>query len=166
MDSATDTRRLHENLPGQRREWRVERVGWALMAATLLASAVGLFGGGPVSRADARAEGVGLRYERFLRRQSPDAYRFSIDGTHVRDGAVRVRFDDALLDALELDRIEPEPDRVEAGPGRVDYVFAASAGERPIGVVFFFRPARIGRVAGQVTVDGARPMAVDQFVYP
>lgn len=42
---------LGQDLPFQRREWAVQRIAWAAMAAVLTAALLGLFGSGPVSDA-------------------------------------------------------------------------------------------------------------------
>ena len=39
--------RIEEDRAYQRREWRFERIGWAVMAALLMAGLIGLLGDGP-----------------------------------------------------------------------------------------------------------------------
>jgi hypothetical protein len=166
MESTGQTLQLDDDLPGQRREWRVERVGWVAMGLIVAAALLGVFGGGPLSHAYARADGVELRYERFQREQAPDAWRLAVDPALTRGGRFHVRVDQTLLDVLELDRIEPQPVAQVAGPGYVDSVFDAHGGDRPASVDFRFRPARIGRITGRVTIDDGAPLFIDQFVYP
>lgn len=67
---------LHEDLAHERREWKLQRVGWALMALALLAAVLGLFGHGPLSEtASASADGaLTVRHQRFERYQAPSEY--------------------------------------------------------------------------------------------
>ncbi len=46
----TTPRESEEGLAYQRKSWRVERVGWVLMAAFLVLGMLGLFGGEPLGR--------------------------------------------------------------------------------------------------------------------
>src|SRR5690606_40519760 len=53
----------------QRFEWRVERIAWVLAALLFALALLGVFGGGPLSRASAGSsdQTVQVDYERFVR---------------------------------------------------------------------------------------------------
>ena len=40
---------IHQDLCQERREWKIQRVGWLLMALMLVAALAGLLGPGPLS---------------------------------------------------------------------------------------------------------------------
>ena len=89
---------IEEDRAHQRREWRIERVGWVLMAGLLLAGLLGLLGDGPLSRATAGSAGaLSVEYDRLQRAAAPYEYRFEVDPSLAREGQLRLRFDDALL---------------------------------------------------------------------
>ena len=62
-----------EDLAFQERQWKVERIGWALMALIALAGLAGLFGGGPLSAATVGGDNLPLEvmYGRFVRHRTP-----------------------------------------------------------------------------------------------
>lgn len=158
---------IDEDRTHQRREWRIERVGWALMAALLLAGLLGLLGDGPLSRARAGDGALTVDYDRLQRAAAPYAYRFEADPSLARDGRLRLRFDDALLEDVELQSVIPEPESVAAGPGYTEFAFEMDAGAGPpahIAIVYQHRT--FGHVAGRITTTGAPPLVVDQFVFP
>jgi hypothetical protein len=59
---------IEEDVRFQMRWWQVERVGWLLMGPFMAAAAVGVFGGGRLSRArTGEADGPQVEYQRLLR---------------------------------------------------------------------------------------------------
>jgi hypothetical protein len=159
---------INENRDHQRREWRIERIGWLVMAALLAAGLLGLLGYGPLSRARAGEAGtLSLEYDRLQRSSAPTEYRFDAAPSLARDGELRLRFDDTLLDEVEMQSIVPEPREVRSGPGYTEFVFAMDRTEGPSAhIQFQFEPATFGHVRGRVTADGAAPLVIDQIIYP
>lgn len=49
---------IEEDLDFQRRMWRLQQIGWALLVLVVVAALLGLFGKGPLSRAVASRVGV------------------------------------------------------------------------------------------------------------
>ncbi|MBP1472779.1 hypothetical protein J7I44_00570 [Frateuria sp. MAH-13] len=163
-----DGLQIEQDRTHSRREWRIERVGWAVMAILLAAGLLGLLGYGPLSQANAGEPGkLTLAYDRLQRASAPSEYHFTVAPSLARDGVFRLRFDNALLDEVELQSIIPEPEHVRAGPGYTEYVFAMEAAEgSPARIQFQFEQATFGHVRGNVTADGAAPLVIDQFILP
>lgn len=159
---------IDENLAHQRREWRIERVGWVVMAALLLAGLLGLFGNGPLSRAQAgEPDGVSVDYERLQRAAAPQTYRFEVDPSLASEGTLRLRFEDTLLEELEFQSIIPEPESVTAGPGYTEFVFAMDPGAgQPARITMQYQHTTFGHVSGRVAAPGAPTMVIDQIVFP
>lgn len=167
MAKTVEGLQINEDREHQRLEWRIERIGWAVMGLLLLAGLLGLLGNGPLSRAQAGQPGAfAVEYDRLQRAKAPTAYRFQVAPALARDGTLRLRFEDALLDEIELVTIIPEPDAVRAGPGYTEYVFAVGPGDRPARISFEFEPTTFGNVSGRVAVPGVAPIVLDQFVFP
>lgn len=166
---ANDKLPIHEDRAHARLEWRIEHIGWAVMAILLAAGLLGLLGYGPLSQARTGETGLlSLAYDRLQRAGAPSAYRFTVAPGLARDGVLRLRFDDALLREIEISSILPEPEDVRSGPGYTEFLFAtdAAAGGPPARIVFRFQQATFGHVRGRVSTDGAAPLLIDQIVYP
>lgn len=159
---------INEDRRHQRIEWRMERVAWMVMLLLMAASLLGVFGSGPLSRAQAGQSGtLTLDYDRVQRSSAPTEYRFEAAPALARDGQLRLRFDAALLEEVELDSIVPEPETVRSGPGYTEFAFALdAAAAQPASIVFQFQPATFGHVRGRVATAGAPPLVVDQIVLP
>ncbi|MEI7037631.1 hypothetical protein [Fulvimonas yonginensis] len=159
---------IEEDRDHQYFEWRAERIGWVAMAALLAAGLLGLLGYGPLSRARAGEPGtLSVQYDHLQRSSAPSQYRFVVSPLLVRHGELRLRFDDALLEEVEMKSIVPEPTETRSGPGYTEFVFAMDAtGKAPGRIQFQYQPTTFGHVRGRVTADGAAPLVIDQIVYP
>jgi hypothetical protein len=159
---------IHQDLPHERLEWKIERVGWVLMALVLLTALAGLLGPGPLSRATAGQTGSPLcvHYNRLARHQAPELLRVQIGPGMARDGTVRVWLSREYVQNIKLDNIVPEPESVEAGPERFTYAFNLSEAEQPTTLMFHFEPNAFGRAPAVLGVDGGPEVAFTQFIYP
>lgn len=150
-----------------RAAWRVERVGWALMALALLGALLGLFGDGPMSQTSAgNSAAFEVSYDRFQRSSAPQVYSFAVHPSVVAEGSLYLRFDASLIEGIELDSVVPEPDSVRAASRYTDFVFRVEPGQGPLRITFRFRPATFGHLTGYVTAPGAPPVEINQFIYP
>jgi hypothetical protein len=150
----------------QRREWRVQRVGRALMALVVAGGLLGLFGGGPLSRATV-TDGGGLRvdYGRFERVQAPTALRIHVHPRAVSDGRAEVWVDrDYLLDG-QVVGVDPAPVASATGADRLVYVFDVADPTRPVVVTIHLRLQHAGLRAGRIGVAGGT-VSFRQLVYP
>ena len=150
-----------------RAAWRVERVGWVVMALVLAAALLGLFGDGPLSRAQAgSARTLSAEYDRLVRSSAPTQLRLLVHPSVATQGEVRLRIDRTLLEHMELDSILPEPARQVAGPHHAEFVFPIEPGNAPAQIDIRYRPATFGRQRGTVSIAGAHALRIDQYAYP
>lgn len=150
-----------------RAAWRVERVGWCVIALLLAAALAGAFGNGALSQARIGVErGFTLEYDRLLRSSAPAMLRFHVQPALRRDGVVRLRIDRTLLDRMEIESIVPEPVRQVTGRGYTEFIVAAAPDGAPVSIDLRYRASTFGRFRGNVSVAGEHAVAVDQFVYP
>jgi len=168
VQTRDDSLHIEEDRAHSRLEWRIEHVGWAVMALLLVAGLLGLLGYGPLSQVQVGDPGtLSLTYDRLQRASAPSEYHFTVAPSLARDGRLRLRFDDALLEEVEIQSIIPEPDQVRSGPGYTLYVFAMDdARGPPAHIQFQFQQATFGHVRGNVTTEGAAPLSIDQIVFP
>jgi hypothetical protein len=155
--------RIEEDPAFERRSWIAERIGWAIMALFVFLGLLGFFGSGPASRASAGSLGtLRLEYERFVRCQAPTTLRLRI---RSENGTARVIVWRDYLDGVKLEKILPDPARVEALEGFVIYEFDAD-GAREISVQFDLSARAPGVLAGTVAPDEANEVSFRQLVYP
>jgi hypothetical protein len=147
----------------QRREWRLQRIGWWALALFVVAAAAGLFGDGPLSRAHAATSDARLTidYERFLRAGA--AMRLMIVVQPSTPAPITVRLPRAYLDGLRLARITPEPAAITLLNDVAELVFANASGER-LTIVVDAEPVGRGRLRGRIDTD-AGSLHFWHFVY-
>lgn len=158
---------IDEDIRFQERTWTVQRIGWALMVLLALLALLGLFAGGPLSKAVA-ASGPGgavLEYERFLRYGAPSTLRLQF-GDAAGDREVAVRIGRLYLDAVEIERITPEPIRAAAAAEGVEMRFSLVEDHGPGWAELSIKPRRPGIVRGEIAVAGGAPVRFAQFAYP
>ena len=154
-DSDAD-HRFHRN------EWRIQRVGWVMVALFLAMAVAGLFGNGPLSRAHADGAAGRIEYERFLR------YGLSTDLVITPAGAAhgvnRIEIDTEYLEAFRVEHITPEPAAARMTGTRLLYEFASAAPGASISISI--RPQRLWRHRASITIDGGAPLEISQLTYP
>jgi hypothetical protein len=79
------------------------RVAIVVMSLVVVGGALGVFGFGPLASAARRGDGFTVTYERFARNGAP----LEVTVVQDRPGPRRVWIDDALLEALQLERVVP-----------------------------------------------------------
>ena len=84
-------------------EWRTHRVAVVVMTLVVLGGALGVFGFGPLASATRRGDGFTVTYERFARNGAP----LQMTVEQARPGPLRVWIGDALLDAMQVERVVP-----------------------------------------------------------
>ena len=158
---------LEAVMPHHRAAWRVERVGWAVMAFALLGALLGVFGDGPLSQAsEGSATALKIEYDRFQRSGAPQIYRFTVHPSISREGSVELRLDQSLIEDMELDSIVPEPQSMRSASGHTSFIFAVAPAREPLLIKFRFRPATFGHRSGRINAEGAPPLNIDHYIYP
>jgi hypothetical protein len=150
------------DLTFHRHEWRIQRIGWGLLALFLALALAGLFGNGPLSHVRAANAAGSVEYERFAR--SGLSTDVVVTPARTARGVSRVAITADYLEAFRVEHITPEPSAVRVDAGRLVYEFAGAAPDASI--VFHIHPQRLGRHTADVIVDGGAPLAIRQFTYP
>ncbi len=152
----------------QRLSWRIQRVGWIVMAFALLAGILGLFGSGPLARATVGETGAPLRleYDRFGRIDAPSTLTALLRPSTTRPGEAILHLDRGFTDHFQIEHVQPMPDRTEAGPDHSVYVFGVTGPGEPVRVTFRLRPEQIGPLTGRAREDGGSWLSFTQFVFP
>jgi hypothetical protein len=166
-EETTQSIEIDEDLPFQRKLWRVERAGWITMALLLCASMLGLCGSGPLGRAERGDGGGGLlvQYDRLTRHQTSTQLLVRVRRTRGQ-AIVRVALDRAFLDGVELERVLPEPEHVQASGEQVVFAFGNDVQAPQMTASFYLRPVDIGPRTTRVAVPGIARVQLTQWVFP
>ena len=148
---------LQDDLKFTRGDWKIERVGWAALAAFLAAGFLGLLGPGLFSRVSADGP-LSVEYERFSRLMNEEEIR-----VRLSPGDRSLWVENRFLDGVRIRSMTPEPASVKAEPGWTVYTFEA-AGD--VDALLEVEPRKAGRSEGRFGVSPDRTVAVRQFVYP
>lgn len=165
MDQARYPRlQLDEDLPLQKREWRLQRIAWVFLYTLLAAIILGLLGNGPLSHSFTGTEdgSIVIEYEKFLRHRSPETVRLTVIPS---SDTVRLQFSGEYMRRIEIKKIVPEPEQVIPGADASTFVFQAKSA-RPMQIAFHFQPEKIGRLDGWMGLEGQSRLTLSQFVYP
>lgn len=159
---------VKEDVGFEQRQWRVERIGWLLIAAIIVAALAGVFGPGPVSLSSITSEDGRLRvdYHRFARFGSRTRVNVEASGDLVDDGQLRLVVDEDWLSSVEVEHVTPMPSDVQPRGEDVLYTFAVAGRPDEVSVRFDLRPDAVGTVGGSVGTPDGISIEVGQFYYP
>jgi len=119
----------------QRRSWIVQRIGWILMLALVLAAVLGVLGSGPLSHATTAIPGqLRVEYQRFTRYDDPETLVVRAEGAATTAGVVRLSLNRQYLDHSTVESVLPSPERVDAAAERTIFAFRVAEPGRPIEV--------------------------------
>jgi hypothetical protein len=160
---------IEQDLEFQERQWLFERAGTAVLCALLAAAALGLFGGGCLTKATATdaAGAVTVAYPRFARAQSPVRWRVEVrPEPSTEDGDLRLWLSSGCFERLSLEHVTPEPRATEAGASGLTFVFDGDGSGSAAVVHFVFQAHRAGKVAGAIGRNPEDAARVRLFIYP
>jgi hypothetical protein len=150
----------------QRREHRVQRAGWAVIALVLVAALAGATGDGPLANARLERGGVEVVWARIVRAKARTEVRVEAQAALARDGYLTVRLGKSWIEAVEIEEVRPEPARVSAVDDFVEYRFAVAPAATTTTATFIVRPETIGRSELVIAAADAPTFSVRQFVLP
>ncbi len=150
----------------QRRMWRVERVGWVVLAILVAATVAGLIAPGPLSHRTTGTPGsaIWVEYDGLGQVLRPTTARVHLRAPPA-DHEAELVIDGRLLDRMEVQGIVPEPLRTEGGPDSVRCVFRCEEPGGSITVRVQLRPQKPGVTRGWLRSGGER-VEMKQFVTP
>lgn len=158
-----DGLQLEEHRRFQERFWSAQRVAWVAFGLFLVAALFGLTGaGGPLSRSSVALESGTVDHPRIARWQGADEVTVRLaPGADQR----RLTLSPDFLQALQIDGIQPQPQRAVAGPDGMRLSFAtvpAAEAEVHIAVT----PLQPGYFTVAISIDGGPPRELGMLVLP
>ena len=158
---------LHEDLHLQEQLWTVERVGWTLMAAALVAGFLGAFGEGPLSRhITSDDKSLAVEYVRFGHYKSPLELQVQVDASSARQGRLSIGLDYKFLGRIRITGITPQPMTEELDTGGVNFAFPVHSEEGSVFITISYEPQYVGTLTGRVRLGDGSEVSIGQFIYP
>jgi hypothetical protein len=166
VPKVNDEIEVGEDLDFQRKWWRFEKVVWVVFAVIIVLDLAGLFGRGPIAKADRRsADGTtDVKYERIERTDSPSMLSIAFGESAIQDGKIRLYVSESLVKGLGTQRVVPAPLTSVVGDGGVTYTFPAS--HVPASVDLALEPSGPGMYEFTVGVVGAAHVHAKVLVVP
>jgi hypothetical protein len=157
---------IEQDLDFQNRQWRIQRWGWAVMTAIVIAALLGLTGAGPLATASQRTADAALQieYSRIERVQAPSELAMEVTTSGADQVAIWLAND--FLDTITIESMSPEPSTTEAGAERQVFIFAADPEATTAQVRIGFQHESAGMVSGIVGIVGGPEISFSQFVLP
>lgn len=154
---------INEESEHRKRSEKVRAIGRILMALLLLAALAGAFGGGPLSEGVVESAGLRLEYQRVARFNSPEKFKIQVPPAADK---IRLHVDSALLEIIDIERIDPEPKEMELAPDGQIWEFPVQTTNAPISISINYRPDAFGRAAGKFEIEGRGFLSFKQFYFP
>jgi hypothetical protein len=159
---------ISQALKFERRSWKVERIGWAIAAAILLASLLGLLGRGPLSKATATSsdKSLTLKYHKLDRCHAPVEFEVRVDGRFARNGALRLWLDRTVAETIKFEHIDPTPDAIEINGERFVYIFKTVEPPALARICFYLEAIKSGKCQTRLGVIDGPEITFSQFYFP
>lgn len=154
------------DLPFQRNWWRFERAVWIFFTVLVLLDIAGVFGRGPVAKAERRSQDgmIDVHYERIERFSTPSILNVAFGPNAIHDGKVQLWVSENMIKVLGTQRIVPQPLASSIGEDGILYTFQAS--KPPASVQFALEPSAPGIFPIEVRVPGSQTLDLKVAVVP
>jgi hypothetical protein len=159
---------IEEDINHERRSWKVERIGWALLALFVLLAAAGLFGKGYASRGAAGLpdKSLEVQYERFGRYKAPLTLKLRFRPQDAASGKLSLWIGSDYLRAIRIERMEPEPESRQVVADGVSYEFQLEGAEPPVEVIVHAVAQEMGSHTARLGPSPDKSLRFSQFIYP
>jgi hypothetical protein len=159
---------LRDDPAFQRGEWFVQRVAWVFWFLIIVAALAGLLGPGPLSSATVESadKALAVNFQRFLHYHNPTEINLQLTKRGGLQDSAEVFIDHALLDRIEVRRIEPEPVDSRISEAGVTHVFSIPPGAASGQITYWVNFEKYGKATGRMKLDGRSDVTLQQFVFP
>ena len=159
MERVKATAELEDDIGLHKKGWILQRIGWGFLFVLLVASMLGLFGTGVLSKEQVVGKEGTIYYEKFNRYESPATITFHAESNK---GKIEIVFPEQYFSAMELDNIQPEPSAQTNKDGSIVYEFSAITRAQ---LKFHFMPKTTGKVNARININ-SELYSIHHFIYP
>ena len=159
---------IGEDMGFQRRAWRLERIGWGVMALVVIAGLLGLFAVGPLSWTT-KTDASGLMrvdFGRIQRLTAPATLKLDVEFTAMADDSIEIQIGQSFLEAFKISSMQPAPAESITTPHGLLLRFKAEPGEGRAIIYVEVSPEAIGFHSTRLGLAGREPVDLPVFIYP
>ncbi|KAA8478537.1 hypothetical protein BDE36_2886 [Arcticibacter tournemirensis] len=153
-----DISSLEKDVPFEKSEWPVLRIGWILMGVFLGAGVFGIFGSGIFSERVAEDGTLSVTYERYLRYSMHSEIQIKTSKLGA-DSSIWINAD--YLNKIMITRISPEPDSFDQVDGRMRIQFSS---QNPSDITLHIEAVKTGDQNMTINVNGKKK-TIHQYIY-
>jgi hypothetical protein len=167
MSNSKDGLQINQDVPYQRKEWRVQRIIWVFVTALLIAALAGLLGPGPLSSTSAGTRAFRVEYLRFARWQAPQSLVVSADTAGAT--TLQLAFSRSFLGSMQVQQITPQPANAKVSGANFIYTFDVTGPGTATDVTFSLQPTSLGTIHGAINLVAAghqSSLHFTELVYP
>lgn len=154
----SDIDALEKDLPFEKSEWPVLRIGWALMGMFLLAGILGFLGTGIFTEKKAATKDFVLHYDKYLRYSMSSEINLKTRGLGP-DSSVFINSD--YFRNVVMTEVNPEPATVDQSEGWMRFRFSSRT---PTEITIHIQPIRSGKRNLKIRLDSSE-VAVPQYIF-
>lgn len=156
-----------ESLAQQRREWLMERAGWAVIGITLAAAMLGGLGPGILGKREVTSADGSLRITYFAieRYEAPCELEIELLRPDEEAGGELV-ISRSLADRTTLEQIVPPPTSIVPQGDQLVLSFPADADTGTGKLIYRYKHDHYGFLRYEVGLTGKEPVSVQQLVLP
>lgn len=147
-------------------EFRLRRMGFALLLAIVIAAMVGFFSQGYISDARIANDSGTLRidYEKYSRLMSD--VDMKITSSQIRENRNRIILGGDFMDSFRIDTLQPQPDKMYSLNGKMVLEYSVSAPGSEQTLWLSLTPMKFGATHSTVAIDNGPEITLHQFIYP
>ena len=150
---------LDENIELHKKGWVIQRVLWVFISLFLIASIVGVFGNGFLSKEKLKDGKYFIEFEKFNRYSYPIELKLTTSAT----GSIqKLLIPNSYLQNFEIENIIPHPKEEKLSSGGTVYLFDSHSHTM---IRFFLKPLTVGKVDGTIQVND-KYFKISHFIYP
>jgi hypothetical protein len=154
---------IQTELGFQRRSWTIQRIGWLVIAAWLMANATGTLGPGPCSKGRVADRRWSIEYDRVLHLDAPTRVILLVE--REQPGNLELTLAGAYLEAFDVSGLEPAARAESAGSQERRFsleVHDAGLARIELGLL----PRNLGWQTGELRIDDASAVTLRHLVLP
>lgn len=151
-----------------RKQWLIERVGLRAWALLIVAGLLGLLGAGPLSNASVSSPSgeLTISHQRIAHYHKPVTIQLLVKLEEGSTGPIPLTISQSFLDAVQIERVEPQPQRQQVAVDGAFLYFDRRPGSQQAKIVIHLEYEQYGPVQGSIGIDGQEPARLDIFVFP